>query len=319
MKGWITASIPTPDLFQRGRPASDRLSESARALAYQVPAYGSALFLAARTLRPDRAIRDLVSSALLRRTVITLEGIRALTFAGLYEPAMGVTRTLQDLEVSLKLVLQDESDDRARALAAWHYLQYQRHGTDMLRNPDTRAGLIDPGWGVEDVQRIAKNYAALLKGPAFERIRHRFANGGAWHGFARTQDAFAAVGLGDEYFMTYDAASWFVHASNVEHDLLDVTEAGVQFRPFVESDPAHTGVLLGRSLLKALELYHLIAEDRGVNVDALMGGSAIVHVAGAEPTPVPSLTALQVLAMREFDVRVDAPIRKASDDDESGG
>ena len=309
--GTIVASIPGVDVFLRKNPAADELSPEARTLAYQIPAYGGALFGAVSTPRPDRRIRDLVTSALLRRTVVTLEGVRTLIFAGLYEPAMSVTRTLQDLEVSLKLVLQDASDDRAFALAGWHYLQYQRHGTDMLKHPGTRAGLTDPGWEPDDVRRIAKNYAALLRGPTFDRVRSRLEQNGTWHGLPGTKEAFTAAGLADEYWMTYDAASWFVHASNVEHDMVDVTDQGIMFRPFVERDPTRTGVLIGRALLKTLELYDLIAKDRGLDVDAVLGGSATVHIEGLPPTPVNALTALQVRTMSEFDVRADAPIRRA--------
>jgi Family of unknown function (DUF5677) len=297
-------------LLLRERPASEELTEDARRLAYQVPEYGCALFAVANAVRPDHRVRDLVTAALLRRAVITLEGIRALTFAGLYEPAIGVARTLQDIELSIKLILRDDTDDMARALAAWHFLQYERHGRDMLKNPATREGMLKGDWTAEQVRLVAKNYASLLRSETFDSVRHRFARGGAWHNFDRLEDAFAAVGLEGEYFMTYDAASWFVHASNIDHDMVDGSGTEVTFRAFVDRDPARTGTILGLALLKSLELYELIAADRQVDVDAATGASAAVQIDGKEPERVSSLAALQLLVMREFDVRKDAPFRR---------
>ena len=160
--GSIDASIPSANCFYRDEPAHLEMRADALQVATQVVDYGCALFQIANSVRAERRVRDLVVAALLRRAVISLEGVRNLVCLGLMEPALGLARTLQDVELSLKLVLRDETDRQAHSLAAWHYLQYQQHGQDMLGSRATREGPLTSGERVNEVRAIAKNYKALL-------------------------------------------------------------------------------------------------------------------------------------------------------------
>lgn len=302
IRGTISASVPTADLFARDNPASRELSDEARRIAIQVVDYGCALFSIANSARGERRVRDLVTAALLRRAVITLEAVRSLVFAGLMEPALATARTLQDIELALKHVLRDETDQKAHALAASHFLQYQRHGQDMLSNTPTREGTLTDGDRLDEVKRVAKNYATWLESPVFDGVRAQLLKQRNWHGYERTEDAFAALDLDSDYFMTYDTASWFVHGSNIDHDMIDGDAKQAVFRAFVERDPDRTRNVLGLSLLKSLELYELIAEDKGVDVDAATGAKATVRIDGRGAERISSLNALRGLVMRDFDV-----------------
>jgi hypothetical protein len=51
-----------------------------------------------------------------------------------------------------------------------------------------------------------------------------------------------------------------------------------------------------------LELFELVAEDKGVDVDAATGAEATVQIDGREVERISSLNALRGLVMRDFDV-----------------
>jgi hypothetical protein len=288
------------------------MSADAQRIALQVIDYGCALFQVANAVRPERRVRDLVTAALLRRAVVTVEGIRALVFAGLMEPALSVSRTLMDIELSMKLVLRDKTDQKAHALAASHYLQYQLHGQEMLGNTPTREGMLGSADRIVEVRQIAKSYAAFLESPVFDGVRAELKADRFWHGFDRPEDAFRDIGQEAEYFMTYDSASWFVHGSNVDHDIIDGVGQTITFRPFIDRDPGRIQNVLGLALLKSLELYELFCSDKEIDLDAATGAEATVHIDGLQPERISSITALRGFVMKEFDVRPDSPFRPGS-------
>lgn len=75
-----------------------------------------------RPLSSPRAIRDaILVVALLRRALVTAEGIRVLLGNGLEEPAIATMRTLLDIELAVKLITMNPSTRMAERLAAWHY------------------------------------------------------------------------------------------------------------------------------------------------------------------------------------------------------
>ena len=75
----VSASLPARDGFWRSHPAENEGSEKAWALARQVIDYGCAL-LSVVEIRDDKRLRDAVLTALMRRLLITSEGINVLLF-----------------------------------------------------------------------------------------------------------------------------------------------------------------------------------------------------------------------------------------------
>lgn len=301
----MNAAIPSADLFFRARPAEDEGPAEAWRLARTVIDYGCALFASKLSLREDRRVRDAVLAALLRRTLVTAEGIVTLLSHGLVEPALALTRTLLDLYTSFRLIERDDTDRMAKRLAAFHYLAYQEHGQDMLSNRPTREGVLRTSGRIPEVIEVAKSYARHLESPAFDEIRAEVKGSQFWHGFSSAEEALRAVGQESEYHMTYDSASWFVHAVNVDHDYLQIGDGTLAMRPLVERDPKVIQPLLGYAVLRTIELLRLYCVDRGLDLDGPTGASASLVEEDGSITSVSSLTALELMALKNFDVRPD--------------
>jgi hypothetical protein len=115
---------------------------------------------------------------------------------------------------------------------------------------------------VPELIQVAKSYARMLETPVFDHVRDEVKNSRYWHGFDSQEDAFKEIEKGSDYFMTYDAATWFVHAVNVDHDFVP-GEAQLQVKPLAERDPKVIQVFLGSAMLRLLEVIRTFVDERG--------------------------------------------------------
>lgn len=262
-------STPQFDQFHRAMPASREGPPERWAALQTLIDFGGWLFGIPSAIRAEQPQRDLVLVALLRRALVTAEGLRVLLAQGLEEPAVGLTRTLLDIELAMKLVTQDRTDRTAKKLAAWHYYAAQKHGQRMLDDTTTRASLRAEEAELVRVVQTTKSFANLLRLPVFDEVREEVRRSRHWHGFDRVEDAFRAVGAVSDYTVPYNVASPFVHASNVDHDFTDIRlkpDGGqeIAVRPFVQRDPERVLPLLGTTVLRLHNIITMYVEDRGL-------------------------------------------------------
>jgi len=229
----ISASLPTADQFHRAHPAEREGPEEAWRLARDVVDDGGAILAGGPQLRAERRLRDAVLTALLRRLLVTSEGAIALLSKGLLEPAITQTRTMLDIELAFRLIHGDETDRFAKRLAAFHYLTYQQHGQDMLSSRQTRDKAVTRPERIPELISITKSYARFLHGAIFDEVRDSVRTDRFWHGFPNVEAAFRSICQEHDYFMTYDTATWFLQAVNVDHDFIELTETGLAMKPLV--------------------------------------------------------------------------------------
>jgi hypothetical protein len=303
--GAVSATLPGVDSFFRAQPAESEGPTDAWALARSVVDYGCVVLQVASAIRPARPTRDAVLAALLRRLLITAEGGINLLSHGLVEPAHALMRTLLDLELAFQLIHRDESDNFAKRLAAFHYLTYQEHGQDMLSDKSTRDEVLGKHDRVPEVIAISRSYARFLDEAVFDDVRKSLKKDLYWHGFRNVEEAFRAIGAEHDYFMTYDSATWFVHAVNPDHDFVERNDSGLVLKPLVDRDPRNIQPMLGHVVLRTLEMIGVYLDEKDTNVDERTGAKAEIQFEGGEAFAVNSLTALRTLVMRQFDVRRD--------------
>lgn len=308
----VSASIPSADLFFRNQPAELEGFEESWRVARSVVDFGCAILSSRPPLRSDRRVRDAVLAALLRRVLVTTEAVIELLSRGLLEPALATSRTLLDLHLAFRLIERDDSDRFARRLAAAHYVLMKRHGQDMLGNKPTREGVLRGSNRIPEVIESTRSYDAFLNSETFDDGRDEVISARYWHGYNSVEEAFRAIGEESEYHMTYDSGSWFVHAANVDHDLTSISEAELSIRPLVERNPDIVQPILGFAVLRALDLISRFCKDRGLDIDEQSGGSAELVFESGERMAIPSQSALQLLAMRAFDVRTDGIGQRAT-------
>jgi hypothetical protein len=250
------------DLFHRDQPADREGDPHLWAVVRDVISFGSALLQGAPPPDPSSRPRDLILIALLRRALVTAEGVDTLLRRGLYEPAFALFRTLLDIELNLKLVAQDPTDTMARRLAAYHYLRYQRHGQRIAATPEARERR-KSGHGLNPVA-VARSYAAFLDSPMFDDIREAVRSSQHWHGLKNVEDAFVKVGSRDDYIVLYDLGSYFAHASNPEWDFADADGTHVRMRALVERNPAPNAMSQKNLAIRLLAIVQLYVDQRGL-------------------------------------------------------
>jgi hypothetical protein len=296
----LASAIPQADLFLRDQPAALKGPPESWDLAQSVVDYGCALFQASNTTRDDHVVRDLVLSALLRRATVTVEGIVLLLGAGLEEPAIATSRTLLDIELAIKLIARDPSDRLAKRLAASHYVLMQQHGEDMLSDAPTRTGTLDRGGRVTEVREVARSYKRLLAQGTLADVEEEVRRCSYWHGHPTVEAAFRAIGQSSDYNMSYDIGTWFVHAANIEHDLVDRSDSGITVRSFVERDPRRIQTQLGHALLRYLSILGVFIEEKGLPSTAEFGTPSKLTYEDGTVHEIDSYTALCWLVSKTF-------------------
>ncbi len=258
-----SGDIGLANLFVRERPASQKGDPAPWAMAQKIIDHGCFILTHANTLREERGLRDSVTAALLRRILITAEGVRSLVAAGLEEDAVVLFRTLIELQVNLWLVTADDTDTMAKRLAAFHYLKARRHFSKLFGNPDTRGRIQGDGehfeWGRETSRRMKE----FLDSESFAEVRKEVATSQHWHGLPTTEAAFETAGLIDDYVTLYDTFSPFTHGDNMEHDFAEIDDEGrLHLKALPQRDPARTISLLKGLCFKLVQVYERFLEDK---------------------------------------------------------
>ena len=308
----MNAAVPSADCFHRTQEAAREFSFDQRRIARSVIDYACAILVSANTFRPERRVRDLVTSALLRRATITTEGVRTLISAGLMEPAAATHRTLLDIEIAFNLIVRDPTDRMARRLALKCAQDYQQHGEGILRDPQARTKTEQRS---NEIRQVSATYKQLVNDAAFDDVRAEVRGSQYWHGYKNVQEAFRALDRSFEYAVSYDGYSWFVHGVNIEHDLSASNESGPALRPLVERDPQSTLNVLGLALLKLIEICGLYLGDRGIDPALGIAAKATVRRPDGVEELLTPLQFLQFELLAHFDVRSEAPLRPVYDAD----
>jgi hypothetical protein len=296
-------AVPHQDLFFRQQPALKEGPREPWIAVRSVIDFGNALFLESNRLRDERRLKDAVLVALLRRALITAEGTWWLLARGLEEPALGLMRTLYDVELNLKLVAKDPTDRMAKRLAAWHYYSHQRHGEKMLRNRDTREEMLRPYGDIERTIGIARSYAQFLESPVFDDVRDELRTSRYWHGYDRVEDAFAAADASSDYFMLYDGSNFFVHDTNIDFDFVDIADGQIRLRAFVQRDPSRYITPLANTAYRVYSVLGIYIEQKGLPADFEAGaqtGAAERDEDGLEVEHIDSYAGVGHLLLETF-------------------
>ncbi len=259
----VSGTIGQADLFQRDLPAHLEGPPAAWNLALEVIDHGCFILRSVNEVREGRAVRDSVTAALLRRVLVTAEGIRVLLTQGLEESAIGLFRTLLDLEVNLRLVTGDEADKMARRLAAFHFLTGRRHFSRVFSHPDTRGQLEEKPKEFEWTRQASRRMKKFFESPAFDDVRDEVRANQHWHGMDNVQTAYEAAGCSSDYIQLYDVYSPFTHGSNPDFDFADIVDGRPVLKALPQRDPTRTLNLLQGMVLKLVQIFELFLQDKG--------------------------------------------------------
>lgn len=298
----ISGQIPQSDQFFRQQPAELEGPAENWALVRTTVDFGSALFIHWNRVGREPALTDAVLQALLRRCLITAEGILTLLSHGLLEPAVAVSRTLLDIELAFRLILADPTGRMAKRLAAYHYLTYQRHGQDMLSDNPTREGTITNAGRIDELAAITGSYKRHFHASIFDEVRDDLKRDRFWHGYKNVEEAFTAVGQSSDYFMQYDAATWFTHDLNVDFDYADRTDDRLILKPLVERNPRVIQTQLGHLALKLMTILILLVDARGYPTDPPFDEMSTVTFPDGRVESVNALYVLMGHLSTEFDI-----------------
>ena len=192
------------DLFARDQPADLEGPKEAWLLVQEVVDQGCTILRHLRFVDPISKRRTQAVSALFRRILITGEAVRLLISKGLEEPSLSTSRTLLELEMNLRLVVNDPSDRMARKLAFFYFVRGRRHFVRSTNDNATRELLQEDtahwGWAVD----MARLFKTALSSEEFEDIRAECEDSNYWHGFDNQQKAFEHVGMLTDYHTIFD-------------------------------------------------------------------------------------------------------------------
>jgi hypothetical protein len=189
---------------------------------------------------PTRHRRLVATASLLRRSIVTTDGVRALLLNRILEPATAACRTLADIEVAMRLVTDDETDAMSERLIAFEYLNRYRYQHKHLSDGEMRRFLESVPGEKDKTKELAKSWQDQFEGEAFAAIRGKLINdldnSRGWHGKGAVQDAFAAVGMAIDYVQDYGLSSHFVHGINIEFDMQGFEEGKPMLKPLRTQD-----------------------------------------------------------------------------------
>src|ERR1700733_1907682 len=103
-------AISIVDGFNRAHVIGQDIPKAWRLTCQIVIDHGSYLLENRSTFRPNSTMRDLLLSTLVRRALVTAEGIRLMALYGLYEPAYANVRTLVELQLRVKHLIHNPSE-----------------------------------------------------------------------------------------------------------------------------------------------------------------------------------------------------------------
>jgi hypothetical protein len=295
----VLGNIPQAELLYRQAPASQEGDPRAWDLAETVVDYAAYLLQEFASLRAGREVRDLTTAALMRRAIITCEGVRRLISLGLEEPAVELLRTLVEIDLNLRLLTADATDRMAKRLAAHHYRATQRQGTKMLSHPPTRARLGGPAADFSWVTAVTRQQKEFFESTNFDEVRAELAGDQHWHGYKSIEDAFEALGMSSDYLQLYSIFSPYVHATNLDVDFDGIDDGRPLLRSLVQRDPSRTLTTLGHAVIALVQIAELFVADRQIVDDKYP--SRVRNPATGEEFEVPAMSAVQALLASTFD------------------
>jgi hypothetical protein len=231
-----------------------------------------------------------VLAALVRRALITTEGIVAVLYCGLPEAAVPLLRTLLDIELNARLVARDESEHTAKRLAAYHYFATQQHHEGVLTDRTTRAMLATFEGAKEETPEIARQNKKWFESEGLAEVRNEIVASKPWHGFPSAEDAFRTAGLSEDYYQTYDGATMVVHAANIDFDFHSVVDGRVMLKNPLTADETMLLPTLGVALSHLHEVLTVFVTDKGI-----VDGEGTVTVGADHTEPLTTLEAMGFL------------------------
>lgn len=249
--------IGKTDLFIRSKPAAVELPDTIRRLARDVIDHGGFVLSSLRFAHPSSKARQIAIVGTFRRILITAEAIRVLISKGLEEPAVATMRTLLELEVNLRLILDDPTDLMARRLIFFYSVRGRRHFTKVACDTETREMFQEDGRYWTWAKSMGKFFKEQLAAGAFDDIQERCEKDQYWHGYRNQREAFAAADMMSDYNTLFDTASSFVHAGNVEHDF---TGPGERIKSLVQRDPSENFARVAYVTANLVVIYQKLVE-----------------------------------------------------------
>ena len=256
----VSGLIGQADLFLRDQPVSPRVPEAIRQLVCDVIDHGGFILRNLWFPKETSSSRGMVITAVFRRILITAEAVRMLTNRGLEEPAVATLRTLLELELNLRLVVNDSTDRMARRLIYFYAIRGRRHFSKATGDTRTRELFQEDGEHWTWAKEMSRFFKEQLSTDEFEDIREECEKDRYWHGFNSQKEAFDDADMSHDYHTLFDSASSFVHASNVDHD---VAEAGKGVRGLVQMDPAPALTRLAYLASNLTVLFGLVLKATG--------------------------------------------------------
>ena len=210
-------------------------------------------------MQTESQYRDVMVLALLRRILITAEAVRTLATNRLVDPAMATRRTLLDLEVSLRLVVADDSDDRARYLYLSHAVRARRSAQASMQHTGTRE-LIQANprfWDwFKGMSRSAKR--------RLDAEQSEYApQGHAQHWLGVTQqEAFEMVDMQSDYDLEYIGLSNKIHGGDLQPNIVRHDECAWSVQELTAGWPSAALSQFGPVTCQLLDIYELVLDDR---------------------------------------------------------
>lgn len=255
----------------------DRLSPEIWMIVEETLQLSEALLRALADTPTQFQLRDVVLAALHRRALVTAASIAKLLREGVIDSSMVLSRTLLDIELTVKLIARaDEPQRMAKRLAYYDYRQRQRHGQKQLGNPPTRGVLESYFDDKEYIRSAAKGWKEQLKAAFFDDVRDEverdLTSQKGWHGKGTQEEAFAAIGATPDYFQSYSLQSMWVHGQNVESDMLEFNGKPI-LRPILTDKPEEIPAILGLAMIR---LYSIMVEILGrMTLDPMVADSVL--------------------------------------------
>jgi Family of unknown function (DUF5677) len=260
MTGGATISIV--DGFNRAHVIGQDIPKAWRLACQLVIDHGSYVLQNRSTFRPNSTMRDLLLSTLVRRALVTAEGIRLMALYGLYEPAYANVRTLVEIQLRVNHLIHNPSEQEALTIVGFQYKMNHRTGTAILTDRATRASLEEVVDGKEYVLNTARTFKEALGATTFAAVADEIARRGHWHGLESIEEAFRAVGDSPAYNQLYCVASELVHGDSPDRDLVDVVDKQAILRPLSMSDTDVIGRLLGETSTRLWNILYVFVTDR---------------------------------------------------------
>ncbi len=255
----ILRSIRRDGVFARGDDGHSGVHGPESALLEGTIDHGCFALKRLSEMQTDSRYRDIVVLALLRRILITAEAVRTLAAIGLVDPAMGTRCTLLELEVSLRLVLADDSDDTARRLYVSHAVRARRRARASTQHTGTRELIQANSRFWEWFKGMSRSAKRRLSAAHDENAPQGYAQ--HWLGVTQ-REAFAMVDMQSDYNLEYVGLSNKVHGSDLQLDIVEDGECTWSVQEVTAGTPSAGLSQFGPVTCQLLDIYELILDDR---------------------------------------------------------